>query len=112
MTEYGGLGGIVDGRPLNETDAFEMAVSRCLGEAMRVDDELCRELWCALANMMWVHTNGDRAAYSFRAAGDLIAAVIGRGDYIDWYCSGTWAEVSARVASAMATEGWTPEGNQ
>lgn len=48
---------------------------------------------------------------SFRAAGDLIAAILGRGDYMDWYCSGQYATVSERIDSAMSAEGWTWEAN-
>lgn len=106
MTDYGGIGGIMGGRPLNEQDAFEMAVARQLGAAMREDRRVGVEVWSALANMDWAHENGDTASYSFRAAGDLVAAVVGAGDYLDWYCSGPYATVSARVATALAREGW------
>lgn len=109
MAEYGGMGGISGGRELDDTDAFEAAVSRALGATMRTDDALCCEMWSALANQDWKHVNGDTAGYSFRAAGDLIAAVIGRGDYMDWYCSGPYADVSERIEVALAAEGWTPE---
>jgi hypothetical protein len=109
MTDYGGMGGIKDGRPLDETDAFEMAVSRALGEQMKTDEMLCQEVWSALANCSWEHQNGDTASYTWRAAGDLIAAVIGRGDYMDWYMSGPDGEVSDRVAEAMEKEGWKAE---
>lgn len=113
MTTFGGLGGISDGRPLNDQDDFEMAVFRSLGPTMKSDPELCAEMWSALANVEWTTYNGDSAAYSFRAAGDLIAAVIGRGDYMDWYCSGPDGRVSERVANALATEGWFPvEGDR
>ena len=108
MTTFGGLGGFPGGRALDTDDHFEMAVYRSMGDAMKDDESLCREVWSALANMEWVHENGDSAAYTFRAAGDLIAAVIGRGDYMQWYCSGPYAEVSERVATALAAEGWKP----
>jgi len=109
MPDFGGLGGIRGGRPLNAEDLFEAAVNRALGEQMRHDDSLCREMWSALANVDWTHENSDTAGYSFRAAGDLIAAIIGRGDYMDWYCSGPYAVVSERIERAMMAEGWTWE---
>ena len=108
MTDFGGLGGAPGGRPRDEGDAFENSVARALGDAMKADASLCVEMWSALANMDWKHVNADSASYSFRAAGDLIASVIDRGDYMDWYCSGPMARISERVASAMAAEGWTP----
>ncbi|MDE2621545.1 MAG: hypothetical protein KGL54_15415 [Sphingomonadales bacterium] len=109
MAHYGGWGGITGGRPLNEGDPFEMAVARSLGPAMREDDALASEMWSALANLDWARDDGDTAGYSFRAAGDLVAAVRGKGeDYMDWYCSGPYAVVSERVAAALAQEGWRP----
>ena len=106
MTDFGGLGGFTGGRPLDTRDAFEMAVNRALGAAMRDDDDLCRDMWSALANVDWVHEDGNTASYSFRAAGDLIAAIVGTGNYMDWYCSGPAEVVSGQIADALATEGW------
>lgn len=108
MTEFGGLGGVPAGRALNEADAFEMAVNRALGDRIRESDETASAMWSALANMDWQHTNGDTAGYSFRAAGDLVAAVRGSGDYMDWYCSGPLAYVSDEILTALAAEGWSP----
>lgn len=108
MVNYGGMGGIEGGRALNPDDKFEAAVERWLGPAMREDECLCAEMWCAVANQDWRHDNGDTAGYSFRAAGDLVAGVVGRGNYMDWYCSGPDGEVSERVREALAQGGWHP----
>ena len=108
-TTFGGLGGLSDGRAIDAGDLFEAAVNRCLGDAIRADDAVAREMWCALSNMDWQHANGDTAGYSFRAAGDLVAAIRGKGNYMDWYCCGRDGIVSVRIADAMAKEGWTPE---
>jgi len=107
MADFGGLGGLKECRPMNESDLFEQAVNRALGDAMRESDSLCRDMWSALANVEWSHENGDTASYSFRAAGDLIAAILGRGNYMDWYCSGEYATVSDVIEEAMQAEGWT-----
>lgn len=108
MKKFGGLGGVRGGRTTNPADLFEAAVARALGERLKGDEGLCAALWGSITNMEWRHTNGDEAGYSFRAAGDLIAAIRGSGDYMDWYCSGPAGCVSPLVREALAAEGWTP----
>ncbi len=109
MIEYGGWGGISGGRALDRDDAFEAAVDRALGAQIRSEDGAARALWSALANVEWRRANGDSASYSFRAAGDLISAIRGAGDYFDWYCCGPTATIGKDIADALRAEGWTPE---
>ena len=103
---YGGLGGVPAGRPFDPEDAFEAAVARALDLS---DDDIAAEMWGALANQPWQHENGDTADYSFRAAGDLVAAIrsVPGEDYMTWYCSGREV-VTPRIAEALAKEGWRP----
>jgi hypothetical protein len=106
MTAYGGWGGVEGGRPIDPDDPFEMTVNRVLGDRIRADDGMACAMWCALANVEWSHVNRDTAFYSFRAAGDMVAAIRGKGDYMDWYCCDEVATVSGEIAAAMKAEGW------
>jgi hypothetical protein len=108
MTAYGGWGGVEGGRALDPDDAFEMAVERALGARIRADEATARAMWSALANVEWRHVDGDEASYSFRAAGDMIAAIRGGGDYMDWYCCGPYATIRADIADVMRAQGWAP----
>lgn len=119
MTTFGGLGGVRGGRPRDPYDRFEQAIDACFGEQLRADGPPrsclpfdgttigCR-IWGSLANVDWVHESGDTASYSFRAAGDMIAAIVGSGDYMDWYCSYPYGEADQEVAYRLREHGWTP----
>lgn len=88
-------------------DEFEAAIERQLGADLKSNPDVCVALWSALANVNWYHTEKHyEVSYSFRAAGHMIARIIGRGDYMDWYCSGPYAVVDNHIAHALKKEGW------
>lgn len=98
---------ITGGREGPPRASFVISVARALGDNILHDDVVCFELWSALANVIWMHDRSEDVAYSFRAAGDLIAELRGEGDYRDWYCRGWPGVVSDRISDAMKAEGWT-----
>ena len=101
-------GGVIAGRSLDLMDLFEVTVELAFGDLVRADKSVAVELWCALANVSWHHESAPGGLlYSFRGAGDLVAALRGDGDYMDWYCSGVEGVVTSRIADGL--EGWTHE---
>jgi hypothetical protein len=108
MTQFGGFGGSWGTPDLDPDDAFAMAVERALGDKIRSDDAMARAVWSALAGVDWVHFNGDTALYTWRSAGDIVAAIRDEGDYMDWYGKGDAEVVSDEVRTCMAGEGWSP----
>ena len=110
MTEkkvYGGLGGIDGFRGIDKEDKFEVMISKIFGERMKAEDELCQQIWGALANVEWYKpSTSEEASYSFRAAGDLIAAIRGAGNYMDWYCNYEYASITDEIRRAFKKEGW------
>lgn len=112
MTDFGGMGGCRITLNLEKDykyDLFAQALNRALGEDMREDEEVCEDVWSALANIDWKHYNGDTAGYSFRAAGDLIAAIRGKGCYMDWYCRSEAEVLKSYIYEALNEEGWEPD---
>jgi len=99
------LGGAWNGRPLHSDDLFEATVNELFGEKLKQDSGFGVRLWSSLANVEW-RKDGAIIGYSFRAAGDLIVAVIGKGHYMDWYCSGPEGTVDPEIAQMLASKGW------
>lgn len=116
MAKFGGMGGfsgLLDFHENYSVDEFACALRDVLGEQMKADDEVCAAVWCALVNVEWEHKEDNHTAgYSFRAAGDLIAAIVGRGDYLDWYCCDDMIDsapgmVAPFIADKLLLKGWT-----
>ncbi len=96
---------------------FERDIEELFGDKMRSSDEACENMWSALANVSWHHPDHtewdpifnevETAGWSFRGSGAMIARVIGRGDYMDWYCSGPYCTVADWIEEGLKSRGWT-----
>jgi len=95
---------------MRRLEGFEQALEKVFGESMRVDEELCKSVWSALANIEWEHPKtGESYSCSFRCAGGLISEIINEGSYMDWYCCATAGVVSSEIEKAMKECGWVCE---
>lgn len=110
------LGGIGTGSRELETEgpygAFEQTVERFFGERLRESQESADEFWGALANVDWTGPKGEEVGYSFRAAGDLLAAIRrdeGTMTYMRYYMSAPYATVPEWVALPLEAAGWEYE---
>jgi hypothetical protein len=63
-------------------------------EKVRNNDAYAQNLYAAMCNMRFMKLDvvpilkEDYWSASWRAAGGIVARIQGKGDYMDWYCSG------------------------
>jgi hypothetical protein len=86
---------------------FEEDLRKAFKPKMQANKDFCIDVWSALANVIWVNKDGTEFSCNFRYAGSLIVDILGRGDYMDWYCSGPYGLVSVDIAFGMQAFGWT-----
>lgn len=93
----------------------DMAADSAFVKKVR-DDVFAQSVYAALCNVSW-RKNGIEWSCSWRAAGGLVADLRGKGDYLDFYCSGIGehtqsigeGHVTEAVREALALLGWVPD---
>ena len=81
---------------------------------VRNSDSYAQNLYAALCNNdfqkrdMWPMLKDDLWHCSWRYAGGIIADLQGKGDYLDWYCSGI--EDGIGNGDSDGIRGYVPEG--
>lgn len=77
-------------------------------------DSYAQNLYAALCNMRWQKRDvlpilkDEHWSCSWRSAGGIVADIQGKGDYIDWYCSGIGDGLGN--GDATGVKGYVPEG--
>lgn len=73
---------------------YDLRSTEWILEKVRGDDVYAQHIYAALCNTEWQQTEpwpilkNESWSCSWRHAGGIVADMCGRGDYVDWYCSG------------------------
>lgn len=72
---------------------LDLFASVLIREKVHSSESYAQNLYAALCNNEFIKTNEEYSkektwGCSWRTSGDIIATIIGDGDYLDWYCSG------------------------
>lgn len=92
-----------------DRDRFREDIETYLGDWIRESEDNAIQFWSALANVSWHNPKYEifGEGYSFRAAGGLISEIRQDGsDYMTWYCSGPYSQVSDTIARRLKKAGW------
>jgi hypothetical protein len=109
---------------------LDMLRSEWLVEKAMASDTYAQNLYAAMCNREWQHQdvwtvlNDQVWSCSWRSAGDIVANIQGKGDYMDWYCSGMTGipdnhgqtpkqfvpegHITAEIREDLAKLGWHP----
>lgn len=77
---------------------WDLRTNQWILDKVRSSDSYAQNLYAAMCNMRFVRKelfpylrqdpDKDLWSCSWRSSGGIIADMLGKGDYIDWYCSG------------------------
>lgn len=73
---------------------YDLRITDWILQKVRMSDAYAQNLYAAMCNRefikndVWPLLKEERWSCSWRHAGGIIADMQGKGDYIDWYCSG------------------------
>ena len=101
-----------------QEDNLEHALrsTRWVIEKARASDIYAQHIYAALCNMRWQKRDvlpilkDQYWSCSWRSAGGIVADIQGKGDYIDWYCSGIGNEELGNGLTGANGTGYVPEG--
>jgi hypothetical protein len=79
---------------------YDLRSSQDILKKARNSNVYSQNLYAALCNNQFFYSD-KKWSCSWRCAGGIVADILERGDYIDWYCSGIEADI---------TNGYVPEG--
>ena len=89
-------------------------------EKIKSRDDYAQNVYAACCNMRWQALDvipilkDQYWSCSWRAAGSLVARLVGKGDYMDWYCSGMGGiggyENDEEFEEKMGKRKYVPEG--
>ena len=93
---------------------LDMDVCQCtwIVDKIRGDDAYAQNFYAALCNQEWYEQDAweilrDHTwSVSWRTAGAIVADIRGEGDYLDWYCTGSFVWHDQDGYQPTAAEQW------
>lgn len=92
---------------------YDLRSNQRILDKARNSKAYCQNLYSALCNNRFFY--GDKEwTCTWRHAGGIVADMIQKGDYIDWYCGGDEGLVTEEISLDLMMIGWTikPYENQ
>ena len=105
---------IVDPEWQKDNMEYDLRSSEWMCDKVRNSDTYAQNLYAAMCNMQFQKLDvmpilkNQRWSASWRKSGGIVADMLGKGDYIDWYCSGMGEGLGN--GDADGTKGYVPEG--
>ena len=103
----------------NRPDAdleYDLRTTEWILEKARTRNDYAQNIYAAMCNMRWQRLDvfpilkDEYWSCSWRSAGGIVADMLQKGDYIDWYCSGIGNDDAGYGLSHKEADGYVPEG--
>lgn len=106
-----------ENRPENDLE-YDLRTTEWILEKARSRNEYAQHIYAAMCNMRWQRLEvfpilkDEFWSCSWRSAGGIVADMLQKGDYIDWYCSGMGglADYDTDPQEWQARTKYVPEG--
>ena len=104
-----------ENRPENDLE-YDLRTTEWILVKARDRESYAQNIYAALCNMRWQKSEvfpilkDQYWSCSWRSAGGVVADMLGKGDYIDWYCSGIGNDDAGYGLDARRANGYVPEG--
>lgn len=89
---------------------YDLRSTKWICDKAKASEAYAQNLYAALCNNefmkndIWPVLQGKTWSASWRSAGGIVANMIERGDYIDWYCSGIKGDVTDEEFYSMTKD--------
>jgi hypothetical protein len=102
---------------------YDLRTTEWILEKARTRDDYAQNIYAAMCNMRWQRLDvfpilkEEYWSCSWRSAGGIVADMLQKGDYIDWYCSGMgglsqdWNKDKETFEQWQARTKYVPEGS-
>jgi hypothetical protein len=96
---------------------YDLRSTKWICDKTKASDSYAQNLYAAMCNMQFIKLDvmpilkDQRWSCSWRSAGGIIADMLEKGDYIDWYCSGIGNEGDGYGLDHRRANGYVPEGH-